>query len=399
MESPVSITPIFDRHKTKKALKPVELSIYKKGGSIRNYIRINLNTLEWDEKRNRPKDIRDGFLMDEAIRSVTEYCIHMDNQNQKYDKKSIEEYLKTKRITDVFNFYDFYQTRVLDNHALKSNTRDNKNNLLKWLKLFSPVLNIYDIDYAFVSKFRSYLFEQKIQKSEDVIAPLRKNYIDSLEKHLKATLNIARKEGLIEKNPYENLKRVTERTKKEYFSKAELDILEGLVDTIEPHYVPHLKKFLFGCYTGLRISDLRQLRKSDFKKEEGGWSIYLHRMYKVDKDVCLPLYSLFGGRAEKLVLETLESEDNIDRLIFEYSTDQNFNRILKSIQAKSGIVGKHFASHLARHTFGTNLAKETGNIFTVMRFMGINQTQTAMIYINMAQGSNVEQLKDSFKEW
>lgn len=398
METPVSLTPIYDRHKSKKTLKPVELSIYKKG-SIRNYIRIGLNTLAWDERKNRPKDLRDGFLMDEAIKKVTEYCLHMDSQNQSYDKKSIEQYLKTEKLTDVYNFYDFYQTRVLDNQALKTNTRDNKNNLLKWLKLFAPVLNLYEIDYAFVSKFRSYLFEQKIQKSKDVKAPLRKNYIDSLEKHLKATMNIAIKEGLIEKNPYSNLKRLSERTKKDYLSRAELDILERLVENIESHYVPHLKKFLFACYTGLRISDLRQLRKSHFKKESKGWSMYLHRMYKVDKDVYLPLYSLFGGRAEKIVLDVLESEDNTDRLIFDYSSDPNYNRVLKTIQAKSGIDGKHFASHLARHTFGTNLAKETGNVFTVMRFMGINKTETAQIYINMAQGSNVDQLKDSFKEW
>ncbi|NPD48088.1 site-specific integrase [Lentimicrobium sp. S6] len=302
MENLVSITPVFDRHKTQKSLKHVELYLYKKG-IIRNYIRFGLTTLDWDKKKNRPKDIRDGFLMDEAIKEITEYCIHMESQNQVYDKKSIEEFLKTKKIFDVFNFYDFYQTRVLENQALKSNTRDNKNNLLKWLKVFAPGLNLYEIDYAFVSKFRSFLFEQKIQKSKEVKAPLRKNYIDSLEKHLKAALNIARKEGLIEKNPYENLKRVSERTKKDYLSRAELDILERLIDTIEPHYVPHLKKFLFGCYTGLRISDLRQLRKSHFRKEEEGWSIYLHRMYKVDKEVYLPLYSLFGGRAEKLVLE------------------------------------------------------------------------------------------------
>lgn len=398
MESPVNITPVFDRHKTKKALKPIELNVYKKG-MIRNYIRCGLSTLVWDEKKNRPKDIRDGFLMDEAMKEITEYCVHMESQNQNYNKKSIEDFLKTKRLTDIFNFYDFYQKRVLENLALEDSTRANKNNLLKWLKLFAPGLNLYDIDYAFVSKFRSYLFEQKIQKSKEVKAPLRKNYIDSLEKHLKATLNIARKEGLIEKNPYENLKRVSERTKKDYLSRAELDILERMADNIEPHYLPHLKKFLFGCYTGLRISDLRQLRKSHFRKEEEGWSIYLHRMYKVDKEVYLPLYSLFGGRAEKLVLEALESEDKTDKLVFDYTSDPNYNRILKSIQAKSGIEGKHFVSHLARHTFGTNLAKETGNVFTVMRFMGINKTETAQIYINMAQGSNVDSLKDSFKEW
>jgi len=58
-----------------------------------------------------------------------------------------------------------------------------------------------------------------------------------------------------------------------------------------------------------------------------------------------------------------------------------------------------YSSHLARHTFGTNLAKETGNIFNMMLCMGIHKTETAMIHINMAQGSNSDEFKNSFKEW
>ncbi|NOR86563.1 MAG: hypothetical protein GQ527_03035, partial [Bacteroidales bacterium] len=84
--------------------------------------------------------------------------------------------------------------------------------------------------------------------------------------------------------------------KKEFLSRAELDILERMLDIVEPHYVPHLEKFLFGCYTGLRVSDLGRVKKSDLKKEKDGWELYLHRMYKVDKEVLLPLHSLFGGR-------------------------------------------------------------------------------------------------------
>lgn len=107
MESPIRITPVFTRHKSEKALKPIVFLVYKRD-AIRNYIRCGLTTLVWDEKKNRPKDVRDGFLMDEAMKEITEYCIHMETQGQKYDKKSIEDFLKTKKLTDVFNFYDFY---------------------------------------------------------------------------------------------------------------------------------------------------------------------------------------------------------------------------------------------------------------------------------------------------
>lgn len=404
MENEVSITPVFDRHKTKKHLKPVELYLYKKK-AIRNFIRIDLKTLAWDKKRSRPKNSTDALKMDDAIKRITMYCSHMDKQGQLYTKQDIENYLKGEKPLDIYDFYQFYNSRVLKDESLKDNTRLSKKSLLKWLKPFAPTLNIYELDYSFIMKFRSYLYNQKILKEsysgtfEKEPQPLKINYIGTLEKHLKATINIAIKEGLLLKNPYSKTKMPKERTRKDFLSKAELDILERMLDNIEPEYFPHLEKFLFGCYTGLRVSDLRQLKNSDFRKEPEGWTIYLHRMYKVDREVFLPLYSLFGGRAEKIVLSRLDEMHNKDSYFFKYSTDQNYNRNLKNIQAKSGIEGKKFASHLARHTFGTNLAKETGNMFTVMKFMGINKPETAMIYINMAQSSNPDDLKHSFKGW
>ncbi len=107
MEKVVSIIPVFDRRKTNNALKPVELYIYKKN-VIRNYIRINLETLAWDKKRNRPKNLTDAFKMDTSIKEVSMFCHHMATQGQAYIKRDIENYLDGKNLINVFNFYQLY---------------------------------------------------------------------------------------------------------------------------------------------------------------------------------------------------------------------------------------------------------------------------------------------------
>jgi hypothetical protein len=45
---------------------------------------------------------------------------------------------------------------------------------------------------------------------------------------------------------------------------------------------------------------------------------------------------------------------------------------------------KNLTIHLARNTFGTLYAKDTGNLFQVMAAMSIRSYKTAQVYINLA---------------
>jgi site-specific recombinase XerD len=41
--------------------------------------------------------------------------------------------------------------------------------------------------------------------------------------------------------------------------------------------------------------------------------------------------------------------------------------------------------HVARHSFCTRIAMQTGSVFEVMRYAGILKIDTAMIYVNLAK--------------
>lgn len=63
----------------------------------------------------------------------------------------------------------------------------------------------------------------------------------------------------------------------------------------------------------------------------------------------------------------------------------NDNVHLKII-AESAKLNRHISFHIGRHSFLTNLAHETnGNVLKVMRYGGIRNIDTAMIYIHAAE--------------
>jgi integrase len=47
-------------------------------------------------------------------------------------------------------------------------------------------------------------------------------------------------------------------------------------------------------------------------------------------------------------------------------------------------IDKLLTFHVARHTFLTHVAKNTGSIFQVMKYGGLRKTDTAMIYVHLA---------------
>lgn len=60
----------------------------------------------------------------------------------------------------------------------------------------------------------------------------------------------------------------------------------------------------------------------------------------------------------------------------------NVNRMLKTYGKKSG-VEKHFTFHTFRHTYGTKLYKETGDIRIVQKVLGHSDISTTQIYTHI----------------
>jgi len=132
-----------------------------------------------------------------------------------------------------------------------------------------------------------------------------------------------------------------------------------------------LKSFLFSCYTGLRISDNRQLHSDMIN--EGVLTIKTQKGAKFGKEVSVPL----PDYAKKLI-------EGRKGKIFSMYAEKTRNEVLKIIAAKASIQ-KKLTFHVSRDTFGTLFIELGGDPATLKELMGHTNIAVTMIYVKISQ--------------
>jgi integrase len=131
--------------------------------------------------------------------------------------------------------------------------------------------------------------------------------------------------------------------------------------------------FLFGCYTGFRISDLVRLKWGDISFER----MEITKIQKkTRRKVVVPV--------RKDILQIINpewEEKDPDGFIFPLlgETHTTTNRYLQGWAKASGIQ-KNVTWHTARHTDATLLIESGAELYTVMRLLGHTKIQTTMQY-------------------
>jgi len=206
----------------------------------------------------------------------------------------------------------------------------------------------------------------------------------------KAVLNIAVKDGLIDKNPAQNIK--TKFASKE---KHMLDYnqLQKLVHT--PCRNVQLKNaFLFSCYTGLRKSDIIKLRKKNIK---GDYLVVVTEKTKTPIKVKLHKVALkILEEQKKLISNTVrycnrrgQKFDN--NRIFSIQTGgrstKNLREWFKSagVESQTSTSDNFYTFHTSRHTFVSNIVRYTGNATLAQKLVGHEDLKTTQIYIHSEQ--------------
>ena len=210
---------------------------------------------------------------------------------------------------------------------------------------------------------------------------LAQNTISCQHKNIKAMLNRARVEGVYtypeQKWPYLNFKFPKIKGNRDCLTKQELATLEAA--KLPDHLDIARRMFLFICYTGLRISDFVRI-KSDMLDADGVLHVIPQKTETTSSaKVMLPLKTLFAGKPYHLW-----ESFNFQFPTLDANFGERFNYALKQIALAVGIK-KHITAHVGRHTFLTQLASVSGNVFTVMLMGGIKSMDTALVYVHLAQ--------------
>ena len=185
-------------------------------------------------------------------------------------------------------------------------------------------------------------------------------------KYLKSAINKAMKFRILAVNPYDQLKGVFKRSRRDvvdYLTEDQMKKVMELTPVPGSQAAMALDLFIFQMFTGLSYSDTQIFDISQYRQIDGKW---LHVGQRVKTGV--PYVSQLLPPAVK-VLERYGWK--IPRL-----SNADYNRHLKSLGAMAEIATP-LHSHLARHTFATYMLRNGAKIENVSRMLGhTNITQT-----------------------
>jgi integrase len=243
----------------------------------------------------------------------------------------------------------------------------------KQLKAYigSKSIMITDIDYKFCNGFAEYLSKSVLSQNSGYI------YLGKL----KAILNKAVREEIIQVSPARNVTIPYVNPKREFLTEEEIIILANAKIPNSDTY----NAFLFSCFSGLRYSDIKKLKYSDIKE---GYIDF--KQQKTGENLRMKL----SVPALKCIEKQRELISN--EYIFNLSALPNIEKHLKKWTASAGI-NKHITFHCARHTFATLSLSKDIDIFTVSKLLGHKDLKTTQIYaqlIDKKKDQAIDKLSD-----
>lgn len=320
---------------------------------------------EWDSGNRCCLGKGNGELntsLKSIIVELEKFCHTRIFSNLPLTLDSIKDYYNGVSIRCFYTVFD----RVFEIKAkkLRSPTVYKYNLLKKYLQEFKKHVDIADIDLQFIEKFESFL----------IVKGIGIHGVSNHHKNLNAIINLAIKHKLMFDNPYINKDFKEDSEKLDFLSPDELTAFSKIQTDNEGLNLTR-DRFLFGCYTSLRYSDLNSLRVGDIDRKN---KIIRITQIKTKKPVEVPL----STRARVLYEKYRIGKDE-DELLFPSVTNQNDNERLKTLASKIDLKF-NLTFHVSRHTFGTIMINHHNQPITIVsRIMGHSDISMTARYANV----------------
>lgn len=278
-----------------------------------------------------------------------------------------------RRPPETSNFLQ-YCWRHLDalGAALRSETRRHHTAALRKLESYNPDLDFRDITPDFLRVYAAYLRD----KHNNTPGTIRKNMC-VIRMHYYSAMRA----GLAKNNPFEAYKVPQADPVVIYLTEQELNTLIELfrADRLPENEQDALRFFLFMTFTGMHISDARNLQIEQITNGE-----IHYRRIKTGTAVAMPL----SVPAAKLVAFYANGRHR-GKLFTSLPTDQAFNRVIKRV-CKVVDIAKAVSAKAARHTFATlYYKKNSGDLGTLSKLLGHTSISTTMIYAHIMKENRV----------
>jgi len=358
------------------------LYLYANINGVKKYFTTGKSILpkHWNQKNqkvsancNNFTDIQD--TIDNFIGRAKEFTAFANMEKRAIDLDAFERMLRGE-VYDQTDFIAFMEHDIKNNCSkFSKGTIANYNVQVSKLKAFRAKVPFMQLNPFFWREYESHL----IGKGNN------QNTVHKAFKTLKVFINRAIEQGIIQANPLIRVKVERKEGKMQFLTREEVGKLETMYSGfLTKDLRKTLRYFLFACYTGLRYSDIYELKHAHIFL---GHDSYVEKeMYKTERKVSIPLIDqaikLLPEKALPLVP------------LFSVYCNQVTNRHLKSIITLAGI-NKHITFHCARHTFATITLGLSGDIAVVSKLLGHTKIETTQIYAKVQD----EQKRKAMSKW
>lgn len=223
-----------------------------------------------------------------------------------------------------------------------------------------------DVTIGLCNDFRTYILKIRVKQSGNIIS---RNSAAGYWSTFRALLKLAYKEGWLRENVNDYLDRIDWEDPK--INYLEIEEVKRLAAT--PCKVDVLKRAsLFACMTGLRISDILQLRWENIEvSPDGGYCMRI-RTQKTKTQATLPLSD------EALLYCGEPGLGMVFKGLSRAHTREPFKKWLKDAGIK-----KKITFHGLRHTYATLLITNGTDIYTVSKMLTHKNVATTQIYADV----------------
>ena len=248
------------------------------------------------------------------------------------------------------------------------------------------------VDSDFCKGFVAYLGNATSGKHTQNPKPLASSTANAYFQLFTSALNEAVRQKKIAANPVLYLSREDKKPIKAEKSNRTFLTIEEVKQLAATDFKNESIKqaFLFACFTGLRISDIRNLTWGNIVERNGSFFVTI-TMQKTRE----PLTIKLNKQAAKWLPKKNATKEVFDLPVYNAIINDNLKRWAK----KAGIE-KSLCFHMSRHTFATMELTLGADLYVVSKLLGHNDVSVTQIYadiINKKREEAVDLMDSAFE--
>jgi integrase/recombinase XerD len=400
------------RLKTDKTLKdgthPIIIQVIHNRKRKIFFLKYSATDNQWDDKTNSPNKNHPEYKLiksriKNAVLQIKNIIADFENKHQPFTLIDIEKRYKFSSSDEKFFSYTnnlietFKKSGKRGNAIVYKNCRDSVSAFVNGKDIL-----LKEINYQFVKKFQSYLESKTVTfregKKNEISKKLSLNSISVYLRTLRAIINKAIKDGIIEETsyPFKNISIKSQKTRKRAVNKDVIKLVEDLDVSQEENLQFWKDLFMFSFYNrGMNFVDMAFLK---VKNIESGRINYTRQ--KTGQQFSIKI----TDKAKAIINrynDLKDPESYIFPIIYrkgkEYLDYRNAMRLMnKKLKKISQILNLDvpLTTYVSRHSWAT-IAKRSGIATAVIsEGLGHESEETTQVYLDSFENDVLDSAND-----